>query len=165
MPAGCGVTCENVASMFVASCRYRYACIVFPLQDIQSISDDHLQELVPISLDNARKNAPVTNALLNRHDQASLDIIHQNQASSPLTAKFCSPLRALLDVCFADCRSRSLDCLDEIFQHQWRFQQLVRFHVRPRHFQRALVPRRARSQHFFAVDRDLKHHVSSNSYE
>jgi hypothetical protein len=58
-----------------------------------------------------------------------------------LTTKLCSPLGVVLKILSTDCRSRSLDSLDEIFDHKWGLQELLRLNIHPSHLSRPLVTR------------------------
>lgn len=59
--------------------------------------------------------------------------------SVAFAAKFRSPFRVSLQILTADSRPCAFDRLDKIFQHQWRFEQLVWINVDPCHFHRAFV--------------------------
>lgn len=60
---------------------------------------------------------------------------------SALAAKLCSPFGTVLQVFLADCRSRGLNSLDEVLDHEGRLQKLFGIDIHPGHLCCTLVAR------------------------
>jgi hypothetical protein len=66
--------------------------------------------------------------------------IIRNIRSGAFTAKFLCPFSVPREIFSANCRSRVLDCLDEILQNERWLQKLLCIDVEPSHFHCARIP-------------------------